>query len=207
MAHSQIVFYTNPKSRGSIARWMLEEIGVPYRTIVLDYGAPLQSPEYLEINPMAKVPALVHGDRVVTETAAICLYLADAFPEAGLAPPPGERAAYYRWMAFGAGPLEAALTNRGLGVVVTPEQQTFVGYGDFDRVVRTLEGVLRTSPYLAGDAFSAADVFTGSQIGYALRFGAIEANPVFATYWERVTARPAYTRSTAPLQPETGGTT
>jgi glutathione S-transferase len=197
MADEPLIFYTNPKSRGSIARWMLEEVGAPYRTVSIDYGPAMQDPAYLAINPMAKVPALTHGDRVITETAAICLYLADAFPEAGMAPPPADRAAYYRWMAFGAGPLDAALTNRGLGVVVPPDKQGFVGYGDFDRVVRTLETALSASPYMAGEAFTTADVYTGSQIGFALRFGAIEPRPVFADYWARITARPAYARASA----------
>src|SRR5579863_1352119 len=111
---NDLVFYTNPMSRGRVIRWMLEEVGQPYRTEVLDYATTLKAPEYLAINPMGKVPALRHGDTVVTETAAICAYLADAFPAAGLAPPPGHklRAPYYRWLFFTAGPLEAALSNK-----------------------------------------------------------------------------------------------
>ena len=99
----ELVFYTNPRSRGRIVRWMLEEIGQPYRTEVLDYSTTMKAPAYLAINPMGKVPALRHGDAVVTEAAAICAYLADAFPQAKLAPPPGDRlrAPYYRWMFFG----------------------------------------------------------------------------------------------------------
>src|SRR6202007_3460787 len=105
-----LVFYTHPMSRGRIVRWMLEEVGQPYRTVILDYATTLKGPEYLAINPMGKVPAIKHGDVVVTEAAAICAYLADAFPQAGLAPPAGEGGAYYRWLFFGAVPVAAAGT-------------------------------------------------------------------------------------------------
>src|SRR3546814_798624 len=108
----ELVFYTNPMSRGRIARWMLEEVGQPYRTQVLDYGTTMKAPEYLAVNPMGKVPAIQHGATVVTEAAAICAYLADAFPDAGLAPPLKDRGAYYRWMFYAAGPVESAVTNK-----------------------------------------------------------------------------------------------
>ena len=111
----ELVFYTNPQSRGQIARWMLEEVGAPYRVEPVRYGDEMKSPSYRQINPMGKVPAIRHGDQVVTETAAICAYLADAFPEAGLAPPVDQRGAYYRWLFFGAGPLEAAVANKTIG--------------------------------------------------------------------------------------------
>ena len=135
----EIVFYTNPRSRGAIARWMLEEVGVPYRAEVLGFGPPMKGGDYRALNPMGKVPTIVHRGNVVTECAAICAYLADAFPEAGLAPAPGKRAAYYRWMFFAAGPLEAAVTNRALGVEVPPDKRGFVGYGSFDAVMDALE--------------------------------------------------------------------
>ncbi len=124
----EIIFYTNPRSRGQIARWMLEEAGAEYRTEVLQYGEEMKSERFLAINPMGKVPAIRHGEAVVTESAAICAYLADAFPQAGLAPPPGERAAYYRWLFFAAGPLEAAITNRTLDLNIPPERESMVGY-------------------------------------------------------------------------------
>src|ERR1700720_611696 len=116
----ELTFYTHPMSRGRIVRWMLEEIGRPYRTEVLDYGTTMKAPAYLAINPMGKVPAIRHGDTVVTEGAAICAYLADAFPQAGLAPPPGDRlrGPYYRWLFFSAGPVEAAVSNTALGFAV-----------------------------------------------------------------------------------------
>lgn len=116
---ADLILYTNPMSRGRMARHLMEELGVPYQTELLDYGTTMKAPAYLAINPMGKVPAIRHGDVVVTEGAAICAYLADVFPDAGLSPPPGsdERGAYYRWLFFGAGPVEAAVTNASLGVV------------------------------------------------------------------------------------------
>src|SRR5258706_12464582 len=127
----ELTFYTHPMSRGRIVRWMLEEIGQPYRTELLDYGTTMKAPAYLSINPMGKVPAIRHGDTVVTEAAAICAYLADAFPAAGLAPPAGDRlrGPYYRWMFFAAGPLEAAVTNKPLGVAGPPRGRGMAGDG------------------------------------------------------------------------------
>src|SRR5436190_22464320 len=125
----ELTFYTHPMSRGRIVRWMLEEVGQPYRTELLDYDTTMKAPAYLAVNPMAKVPAIRHGDTVVTEAAAICAYLADAFPEARLAPPPAERGAYYRWLFFAAGPVEAAVTDKSLGVRAPPGREVMVGYG------------------------------------------------------------------------------
>lgn len=194
---AEMVFYTNAMSRGRIAHWMLEEVGAPYRTVYLPFGPPMKAPEYLAINPMGKVPSLRHGEIVVTECGAVCAYLADAFPEAGLAPPPGERGAYYRWMFFGAGPLEAAATNQALGVEVPPERRGMVGYGSLGLVIDTLEAALAAAPYLCGARFTAADVYTGSQIGWGLQFGTIEARPSLVDYAARITARPAWARAKA----------
>jgi glutathione S-transferase len=191
----ELVFYTNPMSRGRIVRWMLEEVGAPYRAELLEYGAAMRSPAYLAINPMGKVPALVHRGTVVTETAAICAYLADAFPEAGLAPPLDARGAYYRWLFFAAGPLEAAVTNRSLGLEPPDEKRGMVGYGSFERVMDALEHALGAGGHVAGDRFSAADVYVGAQVGWGLRFGSIEARPAFADYWARVGGRPAWRRA------------
>jgi glutathione S-transferase len=190
-----LVFYTNPMSRGRIARWMLEEVGAPYRTEVLEYGTAMKSPEYLAINPMGKVPALRHGEAVVTECAAICAYLADAFPEAGLAPPPAERAAYYRWLFFAAGPVESAVTNRSLGIELDASAQARAGYGSFTAVMDALSRAVQSGPYVAGERFSAADVYVGSQIGWGLRFGSIEKRPEFEAYWARISDRPAHRRA------------
>ena len=192
-----LVFYTNPMSRGRIVRWMLEEVGRPYKTELMDYGTAMKAPAYRAINPMGKVPALRHGATVVTECAAICAYLADAFPEAGLAPPPKKRGAYYRWLFFAAGPLEAAVVNRRLGVAVPAEQERMVGYGSFDAVMDTLSQALSGADYIAGDRFSAADVYLGLHIGWGLKFGSIEERPGFADYWARLSDREAYRRATA----------
>jgi glutathione S-transferase len=193
----ELILYTNPMSRGRIARWMLEEVGQPYRTEVLDYATSMKAPAYLAINPMGKVPALRHGDVVVTETAAICAYLADAFPEAKLAPPPGDRrrGPYYRWLFFSAGPVEAAVSNKALGVVVPPERERMMGYGRFEHVMSTLEAALSRADYLAGDDFTAADLYVGSQLGFGMTFGTIEKRPTFERYWQQVSARPACKRA------------
>ena len=194
-----LTLYTNPMSRGRIARWALEETGQPYEVRLLAYGPAMQAPDYRALNPMGKVPTLVHDGAVITEVAAICAYLGDAFPEAGLAPAPGTpaRAAWFRWLFFGAGPLEAAVTNRALGWDPPEDRRGFVGYGSFDRVLDTLEGVLSAQPYLAGEAFTTADVYVGSQIGYGLAFGTLPDRPAFRAYWTRLLARPAQARATA----------
>lgn len=193
----ELVFYTHPMSRGRIARWMLEELGVPYRTEILGYGASMKDPAFLAINPMGKVPAITHRGMVVTEGAAICAYLADAFPQARLAPPPGDpaRAPYYRWMFYAAGPVEAAVTNKFLGVTIPPEREASVGYGSFKAVMDTLEQAVSTPEFIAGPQFTAADVYFGSQIGWGLQFGSIEKRPAFETYWNRIKDRPAAIRA------------
>ena len=192
----ELVLYTNPMSRGRIARWMLEEVGAPYRTVVLDYGTTMQTAEYLAINPMGKVPAITHGGVVVTESAAICAYLADAFPEARMAPPPGPaRAAYYRWLFYAAGPVEAAITDKSLGVVVTPEKEAMVGYRNLDAVVAALETAVQDGPYICGEQFTAADVYVGAQISWGMMFGSLPRTPVFEAYSARLHARPAAARA------------
>jgi len=193
----ELVLYTNPMSRGRVVRWMLEEIGQPYKVEVLDYASTMKGRPYLAINPMGKVPALRHGDAIVTETAAICAYLADAFPQARLAPPSGDRlrAPYYRWLFFSAGPYEAASSNKVLGFVVPPERERMMGYGNIDKVLSTLEAAVSSSDYLVGDSFTAADLYVGSQIGFGFMFGTLDPRPAFARYWQRVSARPAFMRA------------
>ena len=190
-----LIFYTNPMSRGRIVRWMLEEVGEPYQTEVMHYGEAMRSAGYRAINPMGKVPALRHGDTIVTECAAICAYLADAFPAAGLAPPAAERGAYYRWLFFGAGPVEMAVTNKALGIEVPAEREVMVGYGSYARVMDTLEKAVSATDYVAGDSFTAADVYVGSQVGWGLQFGTVEKRPAFEAYWARVRDRDAYRRA------------
>jgi glutathione S-transferase len=194
----ELVLYTNPMSRGRIARWMLQEVGQPYRVEVLDYASTMKGLAYLAINPMGKVPALRHGDTAVTETAAICAYLADAFPQARLAPPPGDRlrAPYYRWLFFTAGPFEAAASNKVLGFVVPPERERMMSYGNFAKTINTLEAAVSASDYLVGNSFTAADVYVASQIGFGMMFGTLEPRPAFERYWQRMSARPAYRRAT-----------
>lgn len=196
---NDLVFYTNPMSRGRIARWMLEEIGQPYRTQVLEFGSSMKAPEYLSVNPMGKVPAIRHRGVVVTEVAAICAYLADAFAQAQLAPAPGDalRGPYYRWLFFAAGPLETAVTCKMLGVVVPQERERAVGWGNFGAVMDALEAAVSQSDYIVGQHFTAADVYVGSQIGWGLRFGTMEKRPAFERYWQRIGARPAAVRANA----------
>lgn len=193
----EIVFYTHPMSRARIVRWMLEELGQPYRTEVLGYGTSMKAPAFLAVNPMGKVPAITHGDTVVTECAAICAYLADAFPDAGLAPPPSDpaRAPYLRWMFFAAGPVEAAVTNRALGTDPPAEKSGFVGYGSFAQAMDALEGAVTGKQYIVGDRFSAADVYVGSQIGWGMMFKTIEPRPAFESYWDGIKDRPAAVRA------------
>ena len=197
MAKLPLTFYTNPMSRGRITRWMLEEINQPYETVLLDYGTSMKAPEYLAINPMGKVPAIKHGDTVVTEGAAICTYLADAFPEAGLAPEAGStlRGSYFRWLFFAAGPLEQAITNKSFGFEVSEEKSRMAGYGNFAQTMEVLAAAVRDRSYLVGDRFSAADLVLGSQIGFGLQFGGLEKRPEFTQYWAGLAARPAKLRA------------
>ena len=159
-----LTLYSNPMSRGRIARWMLEETGAAYDTVMLDYATTMKEAPYLSVNPMGKVPAIVHNGNVVTECAAICAYLADVVPEALLAPTADERADYYRWLFYAAGPLESAIINRSLAVVPTETQQRMVGYGTYDAAIAGLEHAVAAHPYIAGDRFTAADVYVGAQV-------------------------------------------
>jgi glutathione S-transferase len=192
-----LTFYTNPMSRGRMVRWMLEEVGAPYETVLLDYGASMKGPDYLAINPMGKVPAIRHGDTVVTETAAIVAYLADAFPEAGLAPAATHpaRGEYLRWMFYTAGPVEQAMSLSGLGVEVPPEKTGMMGCGSQTIVADVLDGFLTGRPFVLGDRFSAADVYLGAILGFATRFGSIPIRPSFGPYLAGVMARPAQVKA------------
>ena len=193
---ADLKFYTNPQSRGQTIRWMLEEIGQPYDTEILGYGTSMKAPEYLAINPMGKVPAIVHHGKVVTEVAAICCYLADAFPRAGLAPDPKDRADYYRWIFFTSGPVEAAFTAKSMGWDVPPERQAMAGFGNYDTAMNTLEKALTGKTYIAGDRFTAADLFVGAMVNFMLTFKLLEPLPAFTDYAARMTDRDAYRRAT-----------
>jgi glutathione S-transferase len=192
---ADLTFYTHPMSRGQTIRWMLEEVGEPYETEILEYGSTMKAEPYLSINPMGKVPAIRHGDKVVTEVAAICCYLADAFPAANLAPPPSDRAAYYRWIFFTSGPVEAAFSNKAAGWEPTPEKQRMFGYGNYDVAIATLEKAISEKQYIAADHFTAADLFVGANVNFMLQFKLLEPKPVFTDYAARMTDRDAYRRA------------
>lgn len=202
-----LTLYTHPMSRGRVARWMIEETGLPYQAQILDYGTAMKSPEYLAINPMGKVPALRHGDAIVTENAAICAYLAELVPERRLAPPEDspERAAYFRWLFFMAGPFEALLTAKGSGTLAPPRT---AGYGNEDDPLRTLEQAVAGRDYLAGNHFTAADLYVAACLGYYLRIGALAPRPAFVAFAQRHMSRPAALRAMeidnalAPLHPD-----
>jgi glutathione S-transferase len=194
---TELTLYSNPQSRGMIAHWMLAELGRPFEIVNLDYGTTMKAPDYLAINPMGKVPALVHhaadGDRVVTEAAAICAYLAEAFPDAGLLPDARGRAAYFRWLFFCAGPMEAAIMDRHMQVQVSDEQKIMVGYGRYEEAVDVLEGAMPAGDgWIAGDRFTAADVYVGSTVSWGLQFGTLPERPGMRAYADRLAQRPAY---------------
>ena len=192
---AELTFYTNPMSRGQTIRWMLEEVGEPYETVILDYGTTMKAEPYLSINPMGKVPAIVHNGKVVTEVAAICCYLADAFPAAGLAPDPKDRADYFRWIFFTSGPVESAFTAKSMGWEVPPDRQASAGFGNYDTAMATLEKALTGKAYIAGDRFTAADLFVGAMVNFMLTFKLLEPRPAFTDYAKRMTDRDAYRRA------------
>lgn len=191
----EIVFYTNPQSRGLMTHWMLEEIGCPYKVEVMAYGPPMKSPAYLAINPMGKVPAIKHGDTVVTETGAILSYLADAFPDARLAPPVGQRGAYYRWMYFVAGPCEAAMTNKSAGWAPSPEMQGRFGYGTYELTIDTVAKAVEGRRTIAAHHFTAADLYLAAFLNFGMMFNVIEKRPVFEAYVKPHIERPAFQRA------------
>ena len=190
---ADLTFYTNPQSRGRIVRWMLEEVGQPYETEIVQYDQ-LKGERYLAVNPMGKLPSIKHGEHVVTECAAICAYLADVFPAAKLGPTESEKADYYRWFFYAAGPVEAAVSNQAMGWVPTPERERMFGYGNFDRVLGVLDNLLSNRDYVCGDRFTAADVYLGSQIMFPLQFGMLPERDSFLRYRDRLQQRPAYKR-------------
>ncbi len=189
-------FFTNPMSRGQIVRWMLEEVGEPYDAKVIDY-AVMHDEAYRAVNPMMKVPAIVHKGKLVTECAAICAYLADVFPDVELGPREAEKADYYRWLFFAAGPIEQAVTNKSIGFEPTEEQGRSVGYGSYDRAVQTLADHLADREYVCGDRFTAADVYVGSQVMWGTQFGTLPKLGSFSVYGERLSSRDAYKRAKA----------
>ena len=192
----EIVFYTNPQSRGAVTHWMLEEVGCPYRTVVKQFGADMKAPDYLAINPMGKVPAIQHGNAVVTETGAILAYLADAFPANKLAPAAGQRGAYYRWLFFVAGCAEPAMGNKAAGWdPATPELQGRFGYGSYKLTMDTLEKAVAGKRYIAADHFTAADLYAASLLNFGMMFNVIDKRPAFEAYVKPLFERPAAQRA------------
>jgi len=191
---SDLILYTNPQSRGRIARWMLEETGQPYDVEIVAYDR-MKDEAYLGVNPMGKVPALKHRGRVVTECAAICAYLADVFPEAGLGPRDDEKADYYRWLFYAAGPVEQAVTNHHAKWDPSGEQARMFGYGSYDKVVTVLDELFSLSEYVCGDRFTAADVYVGSAIMWGTMFGTLPKLDSFERYSKRLQGREAMQRA------------
>jgi glutathione S-transferase len=187
-------FYTHPMSRGQIGRWALHEAGAQYQQVIVDWRD--KPAALLAANPMGKVPTIVHhtegGDRVISEAAAICAYLAEQHPDRELAPCENERADYYRWLFFAAGPVEQMTTAKALSLAPTPEQEGMVGFGSAERTLRTLEGWLGGRDWVCGDRFTMADVYVGSQVDWGLTFGTIPPEPAFVAYAERLREREAY---------------
>ena len=191
---TDLIFYHNPQSRGRIVRWMLEEVGAPYETEVVPYDQ-MKSERYLAIHPLGKVPAIRHNGHVVTECAAICAYLADVFPEAGLGPREDEKADYFRWFFYAAGPWEQAGTNHAMGWDPPEEKQRMFGYGSYDKAIAAVDELLSLRDYVCGDRFTAADVYLGSQIMFPMQFGMLAERDSFLRYRDRLTARDAYKRA------------
>jgi len=194
----ELVFYGHPHSRAQMVHFMLEELGIPYRTVTIDFEkGESRSPDFLSINPMGKVPAIVHRGVTVTETGAIIAYLADAFPEKGLAPALGDprRGTWLRWLFFGAGVFEPAMLDT---ILKRPEApRTTAGYGSYSDVLDALDTMLDPGPWILGDQFSAADVYVGAELAWASMFGApdIADHPRITGYIERIRSRPAYRTS------------
>jgi glutathione S-transferase len=193
----ELVFFTNPQSRGATTHWMLEEVGVPYQTVVKEFGPDMKSPDYLAINPMGKVPAIKHGNTVVTETGAILTYLADAFPQARLAPPLGDRdrGPYHRWLFFVAGPIEAAMSNHASGWNPKPEEERRFSYGSYERTIGTIEKAVTGKRFIAADYFTAADLYVASFLAFGMQFNIIDKRPAFEAYVKPILDRPAAKRA------------
>jgi glutathione S-transferase len=187
-------FFTNPMSRGQIARWALHEVGADYEQVLVDWQD--KPAAFLAANPMGKVPTVIHhaadGDRVVTEAAAICLYLAEMHPEAGLLPKDAETADYLRWTFFAAGPIEQSIASRALKFEPSPQQEVMAGWGSFDRTMKTLEEFLTGRTWVCGDRFTMADVYVGSSVDWGLTFGILPPSESLVAYAERIQGRAAY---------------
>lgn len=194
---NDITFYTNPQSRGRIVHWMLEELAEPYDTQWIDYGEQMKGAEYLTVNPMGKVPAIKHRGAVVTETPAICTYLAVSYPDKNLIPAHGDPtlADFYRWMFFAAGPAEMAVTTRSMGWELAEDKQRSVGFGSHGDTMDALELALGKGPYICGENFTAVDVYLGSALIWGMMFGTMDKRPAFERYTASLVTRPASRRA------------
>lgn len=194
---ADIIFYTNPQSRGQIVHWMLEELAEPYETRWIEYGDEMKGAEFLAVNPMGKVPAITHKGVPVTEVAAICTFLAASYPDKGLIPKVGEPglADFYRWMFFAAGPFEQAVSVKSMGWEVTAEQSRTLGFGTLTDTFAATEIALSKGDYICGDQFTAVDVYFGSHLLWGMMFGTVEKRPAFEEYVNRLQARPAVARA------------
>ncbi len=196
---TKLTLYHAAPSRSSIVRWMLEELGEPYDLHVLNLAkAEQHAPDYLAVNPMGKVPAIRHGETIVTEAAAICTYLADEFPEARLNVPLGDprRGTYLRWLFFAPSCIETAITDRAFPRQEEP-RRGMLGYGEYDTVMDVVAETVAQGPYLLGDQFTAADVVVGSTLRWGTMFGLVPKRPEFVAYIGRLEQRPALQRATA----------
>ncbi len=186
-------FFYNPMSRAQIARWALHETGADYDPVLVDWTN--KPAALLEANAMGKLPTIIHHhgghDHVVSEAAAVCHYLAER-EAPGLLPRDEEKADYFRWLFFGAGPLEQAIIANSMGWKPTPEQEVSAGFGSYQRTMDALDGWLSAHDYVCGARFTMADVYVGSQVDWGLAFKSMPTRPAFEAYAERLRARPAY---------------
>lgn len=197
MSTLPLVHYHAPNSRSASVLWLFEELGNPlHETKILNLSkGDHKTPAYMAINPMGKVPAVVHGDTVITEAAAIAIYLADIFPKAKLAPEIGDpaRGTYLRWIVFNQAAVEPAITD--LALKREPGSPSLMPYGTYDATIDALTGALAKGPYLLGERFSAADVIIGSGVRWMLLFKLLPERREFTSYVERLMQRPALQRA------------
>jgi len=194
-----LTLYHAAPSRSSIVRWMLEEVGEPYDIHLLSLAKGEQlAPDYIAVNPTGKVPALKHGDVAITEAAAICTYLADAFPKAGLSVPIGEprRGVYLKWLFFGPSCIEPAMMDRAAPRKEEP-RRGMLGYGEFDTVMDVVAKAVAVGPHIMGEQFTAADVVVGSGLRFGMMFKLLPERPEFTAYVGRLALRPALQRTQA----------
>jgi glutathione S-transferase len=197
-ADPMMKLYWSPRSRSFSSLWLMEETGQPYERVLTDISTGAQkTPEFLKVNPMGKVPALSDGDATLAEAAAICAYVTERYPQAKLAPPPGDplRAKYLYWLFFAPGCLEPAMVQVATKIEMNP---VAAGWGDAQRVFDVLDAALAKGPWILGESFSAADIAIGSGLNFAVRlFKMVPARPSFDRYIDACTARPAFQRAIA----------